>query len=129
MSKNKPVGKNAVGYGFLASLQSTFRLTVCAYLNTQNTDCCRSLLKSYYSYLFFYKDPQVGLCKKAKIPENKTAKFLRQKIVTLNYLENSRCTRSYIDPNKYYLVLSCHTDYFLGHHASTGGRISHHALS
>ena len=32
----------------------------------KNTDCCRSLLKSYYSDLFFYKDPQVGLCQKAK---------------------------------------------------------------
>ena len=52
-----------------------------------------------------------------------------QKIVTLNYLENSLYTRSYIDPNKYYLVLSCRTDYFLGHHASAGERISHHALS
>ena len=28
-----------------------------------------------------------------------------------------------------YQVVSCHTDYFLGHHASTGERISHHALS
>ena len=35
VSKNKPVRKNALSYGFLASLQSTFRLTVCAYLNTQ----------------------------------------------------------------------------------------------
>ena len=73
--KNKPVRKNAVGYGFLASLQSTFRLTVCAYLNTQKYGLLSQSVKIILFLPVFLQGPTSMSLQKSKKPENKTGKL------------------------------------------------------